>query len=375
MKRAIATAEGEKYPILVGVDMTGQIVPLLKQHAGASRLFVFYDANFYALHGLRFARDLTFARGRRFEFVVPSGEKSKSASVLAGLYDFLLGQKVSRDDFILACGGGVTSDLVGYSAATILRGLRWGVVPTTLLAMVDAAIGGKTGINHPGGKNLIGAFWPPSFVFSDIAYLATLPKRHMLAGLGEVLKTAGLSGGKAVDELRAYLDSGNLYQMERLVSLVHRCAAYKASVVRRDERESGLRMVLNFGHTFAHGIEQALGFGRLLHGEAVVLGVDAALALGERRGHRSKALAAYRELTAALMRRLPRRKVDFDAVLAAMTLDKKRSAADQRYVMLRHIGQPVIEGKISPTAVRAALREAISRYGTYGGKDAQDSAG
>jgi 3-dehydroquinate synthetase len=375
MKRTTVTVNGKQYPVLVGIDLAGQVTRLLQHHVGAARVFVFYDANFYALHGVRFARNLTFPQGRKFEFVVPSGEKWKSASVLTGLYDFLFEQKVSRDDFVLACGGGVTSDLVGYAAATALRGIRWAVVPTTLVGMVDAAHGGKTGINHTRGKNLIGAFWQPSFVCSNVAYLATLPTRHMVAGLGEALKTAGLSGPKAVAKLREYLDSGELYEMGGLVSLVHMCAAYKGSIVQRDARESGLRMVLNFGHTFAHGVEQALGFGRLLHGEAVVIGIDAALALGKRQGYKTKALETYRELTTVLIRRLPRRKLDPDAVLSAMTLDKKRSAADQRYVMLKQIGRPVIQDGIGPAVVRAALHEAIVRYQEYGGKDAHDSAG
>jgi len=364
MKTITARTSGHSYTILVGTNLGSRLSRHVRREVGDARLFVFYDANFYALHGATVRRILDLPERRRFEFVVPSGEKAKSSGVLTGIYDFLLSEKITRDDFILACGGGVTSDLVGFAAATVLRGVRWGVLTTTLLGMVDAAIGGKTGINHGRGKNLIGAFHQPHFVVADLSFLATLPERHMITGLGEVVKTAGLSGRKTVSDLKAYLNRGDLYDLKILSRLVHACASLKAKVVERDERESGARMVLNYGHTFAHGIEKTLGFGRLMHGEAVILGIDTALELGRELGMRSAGLEAYQDLVQQLMQCVPKRKMDAGQILSAMALDKKRSATDQRYVMLKRVGNPIISENVDRRLVRSALTVMLKRYQT-----------
>lgn len=337
---------------------------LLHKEVGAARLFVFYDANWYALHGASVRRGFGIPSQQRREFVVPSGEKAKSATVLTGIYDFMLGEKITRDDFVLACGGGVTSDLVGFAAASVLRGVRWGVLTTTLLGMVDASIGGKTGINHGRGKNLIGSFHQPRFVVADLSFLATLPERQLIAGLGEVLKTAGLNGRQMILELDSFLSRGDLFNTKLLARLVHGCASFKAGIVERDEREAGTRMILNYGHTFAHGIEKTLGYGRLLHGEAVILGIDAALELGQRLDLHNVGLDAYQGVVQRLMRCVPQRKMAASQVLSAMALDKKRSTTDQRYVILKKPGSPIIREGIDRHLVRSAVEAMLKRYQT-----------
>jgi 3-dehydroquinate synthase len=314
--------------------------------------------------------EITLPKKRVTELMIPSGERSKSHRTLTGLYDFVLDEKISRSDFILACGGGVTTDLVGYAAATTLRGIRWGAVPTTLVGMVDAAIGGKTGINHALGKNLIGAFWQPSFVCSDVRFLQTLEPRQMTAGLGEVLKCVGLVGRQLASPLEHYLRSGDSYRADRLIKLVSLTAAFKARVVERDERESGRRMILNFGHTFAHGIEKALGFGRLLHGEAVILGILAALRLGALEGYDSKGLREYRDLVRHFVRRLPRRRIEINAVLNAMAWDKKRLIEGQKFVLLERPGKPIITDRVHGRSIRTALTVMLADYRAQGGQDA-----
>ena len=362
MKRITVRTSSLDYPVMVGMDAMNSLNSLVNRQASRSRVFIFFDAGFYALYGRALIRSIKLPADRSAEFVVPSGEKSKSSPVLAGIYDFLLSEKISRDDFIVACGGGVTTDLVGYAAATVLRGVRWGVVPTTLLAMVDAAIGGKTGLDHPGGKNLIGAFWQPTFVCCDTRYLMTLPERQLIAGLGEVLKTAGLVGNRPVRACADYLVRDDLYDLPALTELVCMSAEYKARVVSSDERDTGKRIVLNLGHTFAHGIETTVGYGRILHGEAVIIGLDAALVLGERLGYRTKNLEEYRALVFALMQRLPRRRINAAEVWKAMALDKKRSAGNHRFVVLKRLGQPVVRHGVAPTLARSALAEALERY-------------
>lgn len=259
-------------PIHVGSDLSGQLRKELKQHAKDSRLFVIVDSGFLRKNRTRFENMLTQTGNETLMMTVAAGEESKSAAMLNRLHDWLLAKQVTRHDFVLAVGGGVVTDLAGYAAATVLRGIRWGAVPTTLLGMVDAAIGGKTGINHKSGKNLIGSFWQPAFVLCDVRFLSTLPKAEVISGLGEVVKYAGLIGGREISGLAKYLQSHDLMSPKALTKIVTVSAGYKAKIVTSDERESGKRMWLNFGHTFGHGIEFATGFKRIPHGMAVTLG-------------------------------------------------------------------------------------------------------
>jgi 3-dehydroquinate synthase len=357
------------YPIKIGSNILSQLGRHVRRQVGDGRLFVFYDAQVFALYG-RYIR----AQLKRFgidavEMIVPRGEKAKSAAVLNKVYDFLLSEKVSRSDFILACGGGVTSDLVGYAAATTLRGIRWGIVSTTLIGMVDAAIGGKTGVNHAKGKNLIGAFWQPSFVFCDIHLLRTLPSRELIAGLGEVIKYGGLIGQKVIDVLDEYLIGPDLYNERLLSKLIYFCASYKAGIVAKDERESGLRIFLNLGHTFAHAIEKAVGYGRLLHGEAVVLGLMAAVELScELNPQRGKPLLDYGRMIELMIHFIPYRKIDSDEILKAMQLDKKRAGVTRRFVLLEKPGRPIIVDKVNKESVLTSIEKVLIVYRSVGGK-------
>jgi len=303
--------------------------------------------------------------------VIPSSEKSKSQAILKRIYDFLICNRISRTDLILACGGGVTTDLVGYAAATTLRGIRWAAVPTTLVGMVDAAIGGKTGINHPQGKNLIGAFWQPIFVHEDVTFIQTLTFRQMVAGLGEILKYCGLIGAAMIAPFSVFLGQDDLYRQKDLVALIRLSVRYKASIVERDERDSSVRMLLNFGHTFAHAIERTLGYGRLLHGETVILGILAALELGDlRRAGTVRGLAGYRKIVERSVAFVPRRRINVTSVLDAIAQDKKRRGTDQKYVLLARPGKPFIAGSIDRRLVRKALERMLIFYKGHGGTNA-----
>ena len=357
MPEVVVRLPGHTCPIQIGADNPVSLGRLVEKHVTGGRAFVFYDAQVHALHRKRLRASLGIPSALSNEMVVPPGEKSKSAATLGRILDFLIEEQISRGDLIIACGGGVTTDLVGYAAATILRGVRWGVVPTTLLGMVDAAIGGKTAINHRRGKNLIGAFWQPMFVHCDIGLLHTLPVRQMIAGLGEIVKYGGLIGSGMIELLADYLNRGDLYRHRDLIALVRMAAGYKADIVGRDERESGARMYLNYGHTVGHAVEKAIGYGRLLHGEAVILGILAALELGELCGiRRTRALAEYREIVARLLTMVPYRGMNPADVLDAMALDKKRQGADLRYVMLSRPGKPFVAEAVERRLIRKALQ-------------------
>jgi 3-dehydroquinate synthase len=296
---------------------------------------------------------------------VPAGEASKSLHQLAALYDWALGLGLDRATPLLALGGGVVGDLAGFAAATLLRGLPLVHLPTSVIAQVDSAVGGKTGINHAAGKNLVGAFHQPRLVLADPATLATLPERDFRSGLAEVVKHALLEGEAAVARLEADLERVLAREPAALAGTIRRAAAFKAAVVAEDEREAGRRAVLNLGHTFAHAIEQAEGYGRLTHGEAVALGLRAALHLSAsvRAGRvwtepalperfvRADRLAARLPLPHALT-------APTEALLAAMGTDKKRAGTRLRFVVLDALGRPRVTPDVPPGAVEAAWTHA-----------------
>ncbi len=350
------------YPIVVSKNNSSQLLRLLKKEVKKNKLFVFYDANFYALHERVLAKELA-EKFQYYEIVLPSCEITKTEKELSKIYSYLLSENISRTDFILAVGGGVTTDLVGYAAATTLRGIKWGAVPTTLLGMVDASIGGKTGLNHKAGKNLIGAFWQPSFVFSNIRYLQTLPHRQIMAGFGEIVKYAGLIGNDMLTLAEKFINSNDLYNETMLHRLVILSSDYKAKIVKADERESGKRMLLNFGHTVGHAIEKSLGYGKLLHGEAVILGLSAAVNLSVISSNASsKTLSRYIKLIVVSMGYVPHKKLDGDAVLKAIKGDKKRIDSKQKFILLKRIGKPIITDSVTQTEVSESINQMLYLY-------------
>ena len=350
-----------RYPIMVGYRIMDRLSRIVAKDSLGGRVFVVYDAQVLALHGDLIGKKLTEAGSDVIDFAIPPGEKSKSAATVTKLHDFLLGHRISRDDRILAVGGGVVSDLTGYVAATTLRGIEWGVVSTSLLGMVDAAIGGKTGINHRCGKNLIGAFWQPRVVLCDTCFLHTLNADHMLSGLGEVAKYAGLIGGDMPDQLAEYLE-GDLYNRRRLTELVARSVAYKAEIVSKDERDSGRRMVLNLGHTFGHGIESHAGYGRILHGQAVIAGLLAAVHLSRIVCSSStKTFEQYENVLTSLVNRIKWPRLTVDTIIDAMKWDKKRKGQQLRFVLLKRPGKPYVTSEVPLGAVKKALKWALCR--------------
>ncbi len=296
---------------------------------------------------------LRAARWTPHPYVLPPGEATKSAAHLGALYDWALGLGISRETPVLALGGGVVGDLAGFAAATLLRGLPLVHLPTSLVAQADSAVGGKTGINHAAGKNLIGAFHQPRLVLADPAALRTLPAREFTSGLAEVVKAALVADADFADWLTGRWDAVLARDPGTLPDLVHRAAAVKAAVVAEDEREAGRRAILNFGHTFGHAIERVAGYGTFTHGEAVALGMHAALAL-------SRALRPEADLDAAeaLVALLPAppglHALATDDLIEAMATDKKRTAEGLRFVVLDAVGRARVVGGVTRGAAAAA---------------------
>ena len=364
MPRIEVSLKSNPYIVTVCAEAEKKLIASLKKQVKKNRLFVIYDANFYALHGIKLQKILS-QEFQVSEIIIPSGEKTKSEQEFNKILSFLLTNRISRTDFILAVGGGVTSDIVGYAAASVLRGVKWGVVSTTLLGMVDASIGGKTGINHKTGKNLIGAFWQPSFVHCDINYLNTLSEREILCGFGEILKYGGLIGNKMLSLINAYLNQKDLYNQKSLLKLTAESVRYKAQIVKADEREGGKRMFLNFGHTVGHAIENSLGYGQLRHGEAVILGLIAAVDISLLK-HKtsSNALIEYRNLLVKTASNLPILKLDKDKIKNALNFDKKRIDSKQKFVLLERLGKPYITDMVTTSEFEYGLDNMISEYQT-----------
>jgi 3-dehydroquinate synthase len=309
-------------------------------------------------HGLKLQSALAAGGLRTGLATVPAGESSKCLDQLAPLYDALYTLGADRKSAVVAVGGGVIGDLAGFAAATYNRGLPLVMVPTTLLSMVDSSVGGKTGINHPKGKNLIGAFHQPAGVWIDLAYLATLPEREYTSGLAEVVKYGVILDEPFIEFLET--NAINLRAREQVVlqQVVARCCRLKADVVEKDEHETtGLRAVLNYGHTFAHGFEALAGYGTLLHGEAVAIGMMCAARLAVRM---ELVGAEFVQRQAKLLRALalptePGAVYPVDELIAVMQRDKKAVGGKMRFILPTRLGAVQLFDTVPEALVRAVL--------------------
>ena len=294
---------------------------------------------------------------------IPAGEASKSPDRLQAIYDEALDWGIDRETPVVALGGGVVGDLGGYAAATLLRGVPLVQCPTSLIAQVDSALGGKTGINHDAGKNLIGAFYQPRFVLADLDTIDTLPQREWTSGMAEVIKHALIADPSLFDTLEARLVDVMTRADRNLQARVTRTAAAgKADVVSDDERESGRRAILNFGHTVAHAVETVAGYGRFTHGEAVALGMRANLYLSNLR-HDTVPLDRADHVVNAVPQQHDPTDLPFDALYEAMRSDKKNRGAEIRFVLLDRIGHAYLTGEVTREEVRQAWTFACSGMG------------
>jgi len=331
-----------------------------KKHPAAGTALIVTDSHLASSHAAT-VRDSLLAHGWRCETeVLPAGEPSKSLDVVTKVYDRLIAMNADRRTLIVAVGGGVVGDAAGFIAATYTRGLPFVQIPTSLLAAVDSSVGGKTGVNHPLAKNMIGAFYQPIGVLIDTAVLETLPDREYRAGLAEVVKYGVILDAEFFAYLEHHVEAIHARRPDILRHLISRSCRLKADVVERDEFEAtGLRAVLNYGHTFGHAFEALSGYGQLLHGEAVSIGMIYASRLAERRGLiGSDITARQRSLLAALQ--LPTALpaiVNFttEDVLARMKLDKKTVSGSLRFVLPTRLGEVKTIADIPEADVRAVL--------------------
>ncbi|HQZ57911.1 MAG TPA: 3-dehydroquinate synthase [Ottowia sp.] len=352
---------GERsYPILIGAGLLDDADAFQAVPAG-SDAFIVTNATVGPLYAERLARALAGRHRQVRQIALPDGEQHKGWESLNAIFDTLLGHGADRKTTLYALGGGVVGDMTGFAAACYMRGVPFVQVPTTLLAQVDSSVGGKTAINHPLGKNMIGAFYQPLAVVCDLQVLATLPARELSAGLAEVIKYGPIHDMAFFDWIESNIDTLRACEPAALAHAVERSCQIKAEVVGQDERESGLRAILNFGHTFGHAIEAGLGYGAWLHGEAVGAGMVMAAELSRELGLVD---AAFVQRLTSLIERagLPTRGAVLDAqdnagrYLQLMRVDKKAERGEIRFVLIDGPGRAAVRA-----APDALVRQVIDR--------------
>ncbi|MBN2186038.1 MAG: 3-dehydroquinate synthase [Dehalococcoidia bacterium] len=350
----------QNYPIFVGYGLLDKLGEKIKQTGLSGTVNIISDETVFSIYGHKVGEIVKHAGFEVNSFVVPPGEATKNTDFANRIYDFLVEHRAERDDILIALGGGMVGDLAGFVAATFLRGVPWIQVPTSLLAMVDASIGGKVGVNHPRGKNLIGAFYQPNFVLADCQTLTTLSQRELTSGWAEVIKYGLILDEEFFKFLKTNAAMLMKLEPDVLTQAVARSAAIKAQVVTEDEKEKGKRTLLNYGHTIAHGLEAATQYRQFLHGEAVAIGMVGAGKLSQRLGFLSPAKAKQHQ---SLLQRfdLPVSfsKIDLTDVERAMELDKKARGGVIRWVLLENIGKAVIHSSVPRQDVLAVLQELL----------------
>jgi 3-dehydroquinate synthase len=348
----------KSHEIYIGRNILDRIGLVIAKKNWASRLFIITDSNVAKIHGESFRAALLESGLNAEQLVFPAGEKSKTIDTVMRLSGELMEKGADRQSGIIALGGGVVGDIAGFLASIFMRGIPYIQVPTTLIAQVDSSIGGKTGIDLPSGKNLLGTFSQPKAIFINIAFLKTLPAEELNNGLAEIIKYGIIDDPFILDELEKQpeaLRSGDAAVLERIVA---KCCGIKKAIVEIDETEKGIRRILNFGHTMGHAIEAESGYS-ISHGRAVVLGILGAVKVSERMGYlhekdkmRIESLTAKLELPC----RLPEN-IGTEAILARLKSDKKKEGDSVRFVLLKKIGMPFMNGSVPDNILSDVIRE------------------
>jgi len=344
LKKVIIKTQQDSYPVTIGESYLDQLLKHLLNNNLFNSFFLVIDENVARYHLQEIQSAFSNCKGKISYVLFPSGEKSKSHTEIKKIHERLLAYNFGRDTTLISIGGGVTGDTAGYAASTYMRGIKLVHIPTTLLSMIDSAIGGKTGINFKGRKNIIGAFYQPRLVFIDTMFLSSLPHRELNSALGELLKYGLISNKEFYNFLKDKIESIKSSDKRTIKKAIIESVKIKAGVVQQDEFEkSGLRKILNFGHTFAHALESTLGF-RIKHGEAVTAGIVCALFLSSKLG-----LLTTEKLQKLLY--LPIKidiphiikKVEEEKIIEAMYSDKKNKEEKIMFVLISYIGKIVVD--------------------------------
>lgn len=352
-KRAVKSHE-----IYIGRNILDRVALVIAKKNWANRLFIITDSNVEKIHGERFREALREAGLNAEQLVIPAGEKSKTMDTVMRLSGELMEKGADRQSGIIALGGGVVGDIAGFLSSIFMRGIPCIQVPTTLIAQVDSSIGGKTGIDLPSGKNLLGTFCQPKAIFIDIGFLKTLPEEELQNGLAEIIKYGIIDDPLILEDLERRPDAIKAGDEAALERIVAKCCGIKKGIVEIDETEKGIRRILNFGHTMGHAIEAESGY-TISHGGAVILGILGAVKVSEKMGYlHEKDKTRIENLAAnlALPRRIPEN-IGTEAILARLRSDKKKDGDSVRFVLLKKIGMPFMNGSVPDDILKDAIKE------------------
>ncbi len=353
----------KKIPIYIGSNIFKDFTQFCKKQEIENNIFLLVDNSVYR----NFKQEIEFVK-QQFPRVlvdkIKANEKVKSQEGLARIYKRLVANKFGRDTTLVAIGGGIIGDLGGFAAATFSRGIKLVHVPTTLLAMVDSSIGGKTGINFGGVKNIVGAFYQPEFIFFDLNFLTSLGREEIISGLGEVVKYAFLTDEKFFNYVEKNLEKILSKDLSVLEKIVTKSVKIKSSVVEQDEKESGLRKILNLGHTFGHAYESASGY-KLAHGKAVLAGIHSAINLSLSKGLAEKSLLNKYEklLTLLLKNDFPPFNYNLNILYSLMKNDKKNREGKIKFVLPIEFGNVALDIEATQKEIRTAIKSTINFFG------------
>ncbi len=350
------TLPHSSYSIVIAPNSLNEIGPRLAQLNLGKKILLVSNPEIFSLYGEITIQSITLAGFEVITHTIPSGESYKTLQSIQDIYDTAIENNLERSSTMIALGGGVIGDMTGFAAATWLRGINFVQVPTSLLAMVDASIGGKTGVNHPKGKNLIGAFYQPKLVYIDPTVLKTLPEREFRAGMAEVIKYGVIWDRDLFIQLEnaESLDNLQFLSDDLLQTILTKSCQAKADVVSKDEKEAGLRAILNYGHTIGHAIESLTGYESVIHGEAVGIGMVAAGKIALKLGMWSEDDCQRQDnliKKAGLPTEIPR-DLDIEAIIETLKTDKKVKAGKVRFVLPSNIGTVSITDKVTSNLIR-----------------------
>jgi len=335
---------GERsYPIIVEAGILGSIEKNIAPMISSRKCLIVTDSNVSELYEEKVVSVLKSAGADVAVSKFQAGEAQKHLETMMGIYHDAVTAGLDRSSYIIALGGGVPGDIAGFTAATYMRGIKFIQIPSSLLAMVDSSVGGKTGVDLPEGKNLVGAFWQPEMVVVDPELLITLPRRELLCGLAEVVKYAVIMDAEFLDLLEANIDKLLALDLEFYSQIVSHCCKCKADIVRQDEREGGIRAILNYGHTFGHAVEAVAGFGVVEHGEGVAIGMAMAADVAVAMGMVDQSMADRQEkLLKAIGLPVDVADVTPEQLLVAMGSDKKKEGSKKKFVLPEKLGKASI---------------------------------
>lgn len=350
------------YPITIGSGILLDVGRSIKQLDFSGTIALVSNTTVFPLYGATVSRSLSASGFSCTEIILPDGEEFKTMASAEKICEAMLRARLDRTSVLVALGGGVIGDLAGFAASVYMRGIDFIQVPTTLLAQVDSSVGGKTGVNHPLGKNMIGTFWQPRFVWIDIDTLLSLPRREFVAGVAEIIKYGIIWDQEVFDFLEKNAQDVLNLERDPITHIISRSCEIKANIVARDEREGGLRAILNFGHTIGHALETATGYTSFLHGEAVAAGMYVEAEIARLLGiMRSEEVLRIRRLLSAygLPSAIPE-DIDLDLFFDSMKLDKKAVSGSLRFILPDRIGNVTIHSAVPEPVIRQAVEQAIA---------------